>query len=276
MFTDISINQVQEYWNRRPCNIRHSSKSTDTVEYFDECKDKRYFVEPHIPVWAGFSDWSGKKVLELGSGIGSDAVQFGLNGAKVTCTDLSEKSLELCQKNFALHGLDQVNFFHGNLEKLSEWLPVEKYDLIYSFGVIHHTPNPERVISGMINYCHPETVVKIMLYNRFSYKLFWVMKEEELEWNFGNLDKIIAEHSEAQTGCPVTYTYTEESARKLLEPHFEIVEVKKDHIFPYEISAYKRGEYVADKWFEGMSQEDFDSMKRDLGWHLMITCKPKF
>ena len=44
-FLDVSVNTVREYWNRRPCNIRHSTKPVGTKEYFDEVEARKYFVE---------------------------------------------------------------------------------------------------------------------------------------------------------------------------------------------------------------------------------------
>src|SRR4051812_9091376 len=67
-FEQVPVEQVRDYWNRRPCNIRHSPKPVGTREYFDEVEARKYFVEPHIPGFAEFSRWAGKEVLEIGCG----------------------------------------------------------------------------------------------------------------------------------------------------------------------------------------------------------------
>src|SRR5215472_3529612 len=140
--SETALANVHDYWNSRPCNIRHSPKPLGTREYFDEVEARKYLVESHIPAFAEFERWRGKKVLEIGCGIGTDTVNFARHGAKVTSVDLSEKSLELAQQRIGVYGLqDQVQFYRGNAEELTSFVPVESYDLVYSFGVIHHTPH---------------------------------------------------------------------------------------------------------------------------------------
>ena len=73
-----TVRDVQDYWNRRPCNVRHSKLEVGTRAYFDEVEERKYFVEPHIPEFAQFSRWKGKRVLEIGCGIGTDAVNFAV------------------------------------------------------------------------------------------------------------------------------------------------------------------------------------------------------
>ena len=72
VFNQVPIDQVEDFWNRRPCNIRHSPKPVGSREYFDEVDARRYFVEPHILRFAQFERWRGKRVLEIGCGIGTD------------------------------------------------------------------------------------------------------------------------------------------------------------------------------------------------------------
>src|SRR6201984_1986247 len=94
-FTNIEISRVKDYWNSRPCNIRHSAALLGSKQYFDEVESRKYFVEYHIPSFAQFAQWRGKKVLEIGCGIGTDTINFARHGATVTAVDLSPQSLEL-------------------------------------------------------------------------------------------------------------------------------------------------------------------------------------
>ena len=86
-----TIHDVYDFWNQRPCNIRHSLKKVGTKEYFEEVTLRKYFVEPHILEFANFPNYKNKKVLEIGCGIGTAAQSFIENGATYTGIDLSDK-----------------------------------------------------------------------------------------------------------------------------------------------------------------------------------------
>ena len=273
-FSQITVEQVRSYWDRRPCNIRHSPKPVGTREYFDEVEARKYFVEPHIPRFAEFERWQGKKVLEIGCGIGTDTVSFARHGAFVTAVDLSPQSLELARQRVKVYGFeDRVRFYSGSAEELTAFLPVESYDLIYSFGVIHHTPHPERVVEQMRGYAKPGTTIKLMVYYRHSWKVFWILMGYG-KGQFWRLKELVAEHSEAQTGCPVTYTYSREEGRGLIESSgFHITDVFVDHIFPYRIPEYVKYEYVKDWPWSWTPSPAFRALERRLGWHLCLTAE---
>ena len=271
-FRHVPIERVKEFWDRRPCNIRHSPKPVGTREYFDEVEARKYFVEPHIPRFAQFERWRGKKVLEIGCGIGTDTINFARHGAWVTAVELSERSLEIARKRAEVYGLsDRIRFYLGNAEELSRFVPVEPYDLIYSFGVIHHTPHPERVIAEMRHYARSGTTVKVMVYHRYSWKVLWILLTYG-KGQFWRLAELVAQHSEAQTGCPVTYTFTKREIRNLLERHgFRVTEIWVDHIFPYRIPDYVQYRYVKVWYFRWMPQPLFRWLERHFGWHICVT-----
>jgi len=271
-FTEVEINRVRDYWNARPCNIRHSTAPIGSKEYFDQVEARKYFVEYHIPGFAEFEKWRGKKVLEIGCGIGTDTINFARAGAQVTTVDLSDKSMELARTRASVFGLqDRIRFCPGNAEQLSTFVPVEPYDLIYSFGVIHHTPHPDTVLEELRRYARPGTAIKIMVYHRRSYKLGWILLTEAKR-RFWKLSDLVAKNSEAQTGCPVTYTYTRREGRELLERHgFRVTDISVEHIFPYHIPDYVQYRYVREWYFRWMPQPLFRSLERRFGWHLLLT-----
>ncbi|HUK38601.1 MAG TPA: methyltransferase domain-containing protein, partial [Methanomicrobiales archaeon] len=110
-FQERSIREVRDYWNSRPCNIRHSPREIGTREYFDEVEARKYFVEPHIPLFAEFERWKGKKVLEIGCGIGTDTINFARHGALVTAVDISSNSIDIARRRAEIFGLqDRIQF----------------------------------------------------------------------------------------------------------------------------------------------------------------------
>lgn len=273
-FQEVQIHKVADFWNARPCNIRHSAQPIGTKEYFAEVEARRYFVEPHIPVFAQFDRWRGKKVLEIGCGIGTDTVSFARSGAQVTAVDISEKSMEIARLRMKVYGFEkQVRFYCGDAERLDSFVPVESYDLIYSFGVIHHTPHPEAALEQLRQYARPGTTLKIMVYHRHSYKVGWILLTEG-KGQFWRLADVIAKNSEAQTGCPVTYTYTRRQGRELLKRHgFRETDVRVEHIFPYRISDYIQYRYTKQWHFRWMPPGLFHVLERRMGWHLCLTAE---
>ena len=272
MFEQTPIESVKAYWNNRPCNIRHSPKPVATREYFDEVEHRKYFVEPHIPRFAQFARWRGKSVLEIGCGIGTDTINFARHGASVTAVELSDASIEIARQRAQVYGLqNSIRFYHGNAEELSRLVPVEPYDLIYSFGVIHHTPHPELVIQQMHHYTQPGSTIKIMVYHRYAWKVLSILFAYG-KGQFGRLNEMVAKHSEAQTGCPITYTYTRQEGRELLERNgFNVVDLSVDHIFPYRISDYLRYHYVMVWYLRWIPRPLFYWLERHFGWHLCMT-----
>jgi ubiquinone/menaquinone biosynthesis C-methylase UbiE len=271
-FDQVSVESVRDYWNRRPCNIRHSPKAVGSREYFDEVEGRKYMVEPHIPPFASFERWRDKKVLELGCGIGTDTINFARHGAAVTVAELSEESMKIAQQRAEVFGVsDCVEFYNGNAEELMNFVPIDEYDLIYSFGVIHHSPHPERILDQARRYARRGSTLKVMVYNRRSWKVLWMV----LKYGRGDFSKsteLIAEHSEAQTGSPVTYAYTKRELEDMLSRYgFRVTELFVDHIFPWRIRDYVEYRYVKVWYFRWLPEALFRRLERTLGWHLCAT-----
>jgi SAM-dependent methyltransferase len=150
---------------------------------------------------------------------------------------------------------------------------VETYDLTYSFGVIHHTPHPERVFEEIQKYCGPKSEIRIMLYSKWSWKVFWIILTYG-KGAFWRADELVRTYSEAQTGGPVTYCYSFNDLRELLRD-YRIVEMHKDHIFPYNIYKYVNYQYEWVWHFRWMPVPLFHWLERQLGWHTLVVARPK-
>lgn len=265
------IDRVKEYWDGRPCNLRHSSAPVGTARYFAEVTARKYGVESHIPEFAQFERWSGKQVLEIGCGIGTDAEQFVSHGARYTGIDLSGESVLLTRKRLQLlvdsnPAVRTPSVYQWNIEipVVGEW----ERDLVYSFGVLHHTPHPDVALRNIRDYLKNAGELRIMLYHRWSWKVLEITRFRP--WR----SDLIARYSEAQEGCPVTYAYSRRQARKLLEScGFRVESARVEHIFPFDVRHYREYRYVKRPIFRWMPKPLFRILERTLGWHLLIVAR---
>lgn len=253
-----TIHAVREFWDARPCNVKHSSQPIGTREYFEEVERKKFTAEPHIPDFCEFERWRGRRVLEIGCGIGTMAKNFATHGADYTGVELSGESLALTRQRFAVYQLPGT-FYQCNAEQLTDTVPVEAYDLVFTWGVIHHSPNPGRILEQARSYMRSGTTLKIMVYASNSWKNYMIE---------AGMDQ-----PEAQWGCPIAYTYTADELIGMVGPGFWRMTVTQDHIFPFQIEPYKQGQYLRQPWFEAMGPEMFRVLERRLGWHLMLTAE---
>ena len=254
--------KVKKYWNKQPCNINHSKKKFLTKEYFEEVRRKKYFVEKHIPEFANFKKYKNKNVLEIGCGIGTDAIEFIRNGSNYTGIDFSEKSVEIVNERISAYNLNikKTKVFVDNCENLNKVKKLkQKYDLIYSFGVIHHTENMKKAFESIHKIASKNTSIKIMLYAKNSYKKFLL---NQTNYRF-----------EAQKNCPVVYTVDDKDLEKLFKNKFKIIKQYQDFIFPYKIKSYKKGKYTKIDHFQKMPNKIFKILEKNIGEHLMLELK---
>lgn len=255
------IANVKAYWNSRPCNVRHSKKPVGTEQYFDEVEARKYFVEPHIPKFAEFGSWRNSRVLEIGCGIGTDAVNFSRAGAIYTGVELSMESLAIARQRFKV--FDLVGFLvEGNAEEIDVQFKGQTFDLIYSFGVLHHTPDFEKALVSIRRLCHADTVFKFMVYAKDSWK--------------SHMIDMGLDQPEAQSGCPIANSYSEGELRELLrDAGFQTKSIIQDHIFPYKIEKYLEYQYEMEDWFQAMPTKMFTELEKKLGWHMLVTAAPQ-
>ncbi|MGH2568867.1 MAG: class I SAM-dependent methyltransferase, partial [Bacteroidota bacterium] len=117
----------------------------------------------------GFDRFEGKRVLEIGCGLGTDLLQYARGGALVTGIDLTPKSVELAKAHFALRNI----LLHA-LVADAENLPFDdnSFDVVYSFGVLHHTPNTEKAFDEAYRVLKPGGTIIVMLYHKHSLHVY--------------------------------------------------------------------------------------------------------
>src|SRR5215510_12278005 len=134
---------VHDFWNADTWTTRFSQKGQDQSEFFDRFRKYKYETEWHIPNLVPFADARGKRVLEIGCGHGVDGVNLALNGGQYTGVDLTEEAVASTAEHFRRCGL-AGEFRLENAEHLS--FPDGSFDIVYSHGVLHHTPDPVRAV----------------------------------------------------------------------------------------------------------------------------------
>lgn len=254
MNNNVDVKTIIDYWNNQPCNIKHSDHPVGTLEYFEAVREKRYRAEPHILDFANFHRWRGKRVLEIGCGIGTDAVEYARHGAIYTGVDISNESIELARKRFAAYNLPGT-FLH--LDAASEDLSsLGKFDMVYSFGVIHHYPDMNAILDRIHSVLNLGGEFKFMVYAKNSWKYAMIQQ---------GLDQF-----EAQANCPYAQAFTKEEVADFLKDKFRIERIRQDHCFMYQIPSYKKGIFELEPWFEAMPEVMRKAVKEYLGWHLLV------
>ena len=165
--TDSELKErVRAFWQAHPCGTKFSDAEIGTREFFARIEAHRYAKEWHIPEAADFAGARGLRVLEIGCGLGTDGVRFAKAGADYTGVDLTDAAIELARKRFELSGL-RGELRVSDAENLD--FADESFDLVYSHGVLHHTPDIAHAVSEIHRVLKPGGRAIVMLYHRDSY-----------------------------------------------------------------------------------------------------------
>lgn len=207
--------EVREYWDRQSCGTDVAVSSKYSREYFEEIEQYRYDVEHEIMPFAQFSRWHGKKVLEVGVGAGTDFLQWVRSGAIAYGIDLTTEGIENVRHRLDVYGLQCKDLRIGDAENIPH--EDNSFDLVYSWGVIHHSPDTLKALEELVRVAKPGGRIKIMVYNRRSPYVVY----KYLRWGlfagkpFKSIKSIMAEHQES----PGTKAYTVKEFRKILSQH---------------------------------------------------------
>jgi SAM-dependent methyltransferase len=189
--------RVREFWEEEPCGAEHAAAPEGTPEFFAEVERVRNELDPYIGRFADFEGARGKRLLEIGVGLGTDFVRFARAGAIATGVDLTEHAVELVRRRLALEGLEaEVRTADA------ESLPFEddSFDRIYSWGVLHHTPDTGKAIREAIRVLRPGGEACVMLYARHSWVAYglWVRHALLAGRPWRSLAEVLAAHMESE------------------------------------------------------------------------------
>ena len=227
---------VRAFWDTTPCGTRDLALTPGTKEFFEAIEQHRYRLEPFIWKYARFQEWRDKRVLEVGCGVGTDLLQFARAGASVYGVDLSGRAVGLAKRRLELYG------FEGDVREAdAEALPFEDnmFDLVHSWGVIHHTPDPPWAVREIHRVLKPDGQICVMIYHKYSlfamqaYLACGLLRLRPLR----HLDDIVANHVES----PGTHVYSCKQAMQLFRDFAELS--VKTVLTPHDIR-YGRGRYL--------------------------------
>jgi ubiquinone/menaquinone biosynthesis C-methylase UbiE len=206
--------EVRDFWNADPCGSRYMGDHAD----FEAHARARYQLEPYIHEFAGFTQSAGQRVLEVGVGMGADYLEWLKAGAQATGVDLSIASIERAKRRCELAG-----YVPDLRVSDAEDLPFsdDVFDVVYSYGVMHHSPDTPQCIREAWRVLKPGGALRIMIYHHPSLTGFMLW----LRYGFlrgKSLRQSVRDHLES----PGTKSYTQEEARALLQG-FEQIEFRQ-------------------------------------------------
>jgi ubiquinone/menaquinone biosynthesis C-methylase UbiE len=153
--------EVRRFWNAEPCGTRY----LEAGDEFANHAHTRYELEPHIPEFAQFAQARGLRVLEVGVGMGADYLEWLKAGAIATGVDLSRTSIEQTRRRCHQAGYT-ADLQVADAEHLP--FPNESFDLVYSYGVMHHSPDTTRCVREAWRVLKPGGQIRLMLYHHPS------------------------------------------------------------------------------------------------------------
>lgn len=246
------IANVRDYWNAHIHDLAITTHPIGTNGFFEDLEQYRFEKLQYLPRLVDFTGFRGRRLLEVGCGVGTDLVRFAKGGALVTGIDLAERAVDLCRRNLAIHGLSgDVEAMDG--EQMT--FPDSSFDLAYAHGVLQYTPNPRAMIGEIYRVLKPGGIAILMVYNRHSWlhAMSWVMR-------------VRLEHDDA----PVFRLLSRGEFRALLQPFLR---------FPITPERFPVPSRLHHGWkallYNRLFVPAFDLcprwLVRPLGWHLVAT-----
>jgi len=233
--------EAQKLWDSHPCGTGEylAGREYGSLEFFDAIRHNRYEVtDTWMKKRIDFAMARGKRLLEIGHGIGSDLLTFCEEGAEVYGIEITKEHHELARRNFELHGRKCVL-------KLCDCadidFPSNLFDYVYSHGALHHTPDTARCISEAYRVLKPGGQLILSLYRKYSaFHIFSMLignglvKGKLFKLGYRGLMSTVEYGADGISIKPFVKTYSKRTLRNLLSDFstvkFEIAHFKREHI----------------------------------------------
>lgn len=259
---------AREQWGQDPCGAEYvRDQEFGTREFFDSVEHHRYHeYAPWMPALMGFDQFAGKRLLEVGCGMGTDLLQFARGGAICTGVDLTPRSIEITRHRFGTYN-QGGRFLITDGERLP--FAAESFDVVYSNGVLHHTPDTSGAIEEIHRVLTPGGTAKVMLYHRnsFAYWIVIVLRHGIIGGELlrgrspADIMSDLVEYSEHE-GRPLVKVYSRRQVYDLFGL-FKEVKVQVRQMARSDLRAVGRL----------IPQKLFSVMERSFGWNLVITAR---
>ncbi|MHB1843343.1 MAG: class I SAM-dependent methyltransferase [Deltaproteobacteria bacterium] len=258
---------VKAYWEAEPCGSR-GYDPTDDEAFFRDTEAARYRLDGSLIFgFAEFPRWRGKRVLEIGVGTGTDFLQWARSGAAAVGVDLTKRAALLTRRRLAREKLDRPVYVAD-----AEQLPFAdgSFDLVYSWGVLHHSPNTEKTLAEVRRVLAPGGEARIMLYHRRSWiaLMAWLRHGPLAGHPFASASAVLSAHVES----PGTKAYTVAEIRHLFA-RFDNVEVTP-RLTPYDTFDFQPRD-VHGRWLRQAAHRLYPrrtvrALGDGFGWNLLI------
>jgi len=235
-----SINEVRNYWSEKNIPQQwYSKKEKFTKQWYNEIARQRYEnYYPYLKKLCEFEYHRGETVLEVGVGMGTDLLEYAKNGSKVYGIDLGSDQIEFSKNLFSTMDEKYEELKVASAEEIP--YASEKFDLVYSFGVLHHTPNTEQSVKEIYRVLKKDGSAIVMLYapgwKHYLKRVFiqGILKGKLFKYKF-NFRKLSNDVSEVHGNSPKTDIYTRGRIKKLFKQfdHIEIYKCRLGEFFDY-------------------------------------------
>jgi ubiquinone/menaquinone biosynthesis C-methylase UbiE len=236
--------EIIKQWNSDPCEaIAGKGLEVSSREFYERIDHHRYEeFQPWMKSVMEYDKFSGQRLLEVGFGMGTDLFQFASHGAIVSGIDLTPKHYEIASQRFKLYGIP-ADLRLGDAEEMP--YEDESFDAVYTFGVIHHSPNTEKIVDEIYRILKPGGRAIIGVYHKWSVfymiqTLFtnYLISGAFLRESFRQVASRI-EYRDNSDANPLVKVYSRRSLGRMLR-QFDSVNCEIRHLKPQDFTYFRR------------------------------------